>query len=77
MTDFVIVSYRMDRRGFRDTMFYTGRREYGVHVFSHDSGNAIRFTECEAEHVIRNESWPDEFDDVGTLPVMNSDEKGQ
>lgn len=76
MTDFVIVSHRMDQRGFRDTMFYTGSREYGVPIFSHDSGSAPRFTEYEADRVIRTETWPDELE-IGTLPVMGSDEDKQ
>ena len=76
MTDFVIVSRRMDRRGFRDTMFYTGQREYGVPLFDHDTGNAMRFTEDEANQVIFSESWPD-YLEIGTLPVMDSDHDGQ
>ena len=72
----VIASYRMDRRGFRDTMFYTGRRSYGVPLLDHDSGNAMRFTEDEAQRVIAEENWEYE---VGILPVMNSTapEKGE
>lgn len=75
MTDFVIVSYRMDRRGFRDTMFYTGNRQQGVADFTHDSGNAMRFTEDQANHVISSESWPD-YLEIGTLPVMDPDHDG-
>ena len=70
----VIVSYRMDRRGFRDTMFYTGVREYGVPLFDHDSNNSMHFAEDEAQSLLNTESWPDDYE-MGTLPVMDSVQK--
>lgn len=62
----VIVSYRMDRRGFVDHMFYTGKKEYGVPLLTHDAGNAMRFTVNDAKQVIAEENWEYEVD---TLPV--------